>query len=41
MSTSPKRPTLPEGADPMAALRRLQQQLASARLARLVPECVL
>jgi ribosomal protein L37E len=28
---TPKRPTLPEGTDPVAALRQLQQQLAEAR----------
>lgn len=31
MSTSPKYPTLPEGTDPVAALRQLQQSLAEAR----------
>lgn len=30
MSTSPKRPTLPEGTDPVAALRQIQRQLAKA-----------
>lgn len=31
MTTSRKPPRLPEGTDPLAALRQLQEQLASAR----------
>jgi hypothetical protein len=31
MSTSPARPTVPEGTDPVVALRTLQEQLAQAR----------